>query len=199
VSVRDVLALPTAYDAFGVLIGVGRVRTVFAEEYVRARPGDRVLDAGCGPGSMLPYLPGVGYTGVDSNGRYIDVARTRYPGARFVRGRIGEHIADGESFDLVIAAGLLHHLNDTEANDLLRLADARLRPDGRLVTLDPCLIENQNRIARWLALRDRGHYVRGQDEQLRLMREVFPGIQATLRHDLLRAPYTHLIVECTRG
>lgn len=198
VSVRDVLALPAVYDAFGVLIGVGRARTVFADEYVRARPGDRVLDVGCGPGSMVAYLPGVDYTGIDANSRYINAARMRHPYVPFIVGRIGDDIAGGERFDLVIAAGVLHHLNDAEANDLLRMANVRLRPGGRLVTLDTCLIDRQKTIARWLALGDRGRYVRGQDEQLRLMRSVFPGATATVRHDLLRVPYTHLIVECTR-
>ena len=179
-------------------MGVARARAAFVELHVRPRAGDRVLDVGCGPGSLVPYLPGVDYTGVDANPRYVAEARDRFPQARFFTDRIGEHVVRGEHFDLVIAAGVLHHLSDAEALELLHLAAARLRPGGRLITLDPCLIGNQNRVARWFALGDRGRCVRWKDAQLRLMRGVFPGAAATLHHDLLRVPYTHLAVECAR-
>lgn len=199
VRVRDLLALPAAYDAFGALVGVARVRTVFTSEHVRPRAGERLLDLGCGPGSLTPFLPAVHYTGVDVNPKYIAAARRHFPAARFICDRIGDETARGEQFDVVTAAGVLHHLSDAEALALLQLASARLRPGGRFLTLDPCLIEGQSRVARWLARWDRGDHVRWKDAHVRLIQQVFPGATATLRHNLLHVPYTHVIVESTRS
>jgi SAM-dependent methyltransferase len=147
---------------------------------------------------MVPYLPGVDYVGVDASAAYIAAARARHPGVRFFCEPVGEHVASGERFDLAVASGVLHHLSDSEALGLLRLAEARLRPGGRLVTLDGCLVADQSPVARWLISLDRGHHVRSRDAHLQLVRQVFPGATATIRHDLLRVPYTHIITECRR-
>ena len=40
------------------------------------------------------------------------------------------------SFDIVIAHGLLHHLDDRQATELFALARAALRPGGRLIIID---------------------------------------------------------------
>jgi len=197
-SLRDVLARPTAYDAFGAAVGVARVRAVFGAEYIRSRPGQRLLDIGCGPGSMVPYLPGVVYAGFDVNAAYIAAARARHPDARFLCASIAEEPFGNETFDVVIAAGVIHHLDDDEVGALLRLAGARLRPGGRLFTLDPCFADGQHPIARWLVANDRGRHLRGRDEHVGLLRRGFPSVTAVIRHDLLRVPYTHLIAECAR-
>jgi 2-polyprenyl-3-methyl-5-hydroxy-6-metoxy-1,4-benzoquinol methylase len=198
VRLRDILAVPAAYRAFDAFIGSRSARTVFVRDYVRPRPGDRVLDIGCGPGSMVPYLADVDYVGFDSSPEYIASARASFPGARFLCERVSDTVLNGESFDVVLASGVLHHLNDAEALELLRLAHARVRAGGRLVTIDPCFVAAQSAAARWLIRRDRGRFVRSSDAQLRLMQSVFRDLRAVVRHDLLRIPYTHFITECTR-
>lgn len=57
------------------------------EEYIK--PGERVLDAGCGIGSLYPLIPtGVQYLGVDISEYLIDIARTRHPKGNFIVGSI---------------------------------------------------------------------------------------------------------------
>ena len=191
----DVLGLPAAYRVFNVLIGAPRARTVFVEQHVRPFAGARLLDAGCGPGSMVPHLEGVDYTGFDANERYVAAARALHPRIRFLCHRVGDDVAAGERFDLVVASGLLHHLDDDDVLRLSRLAASRLEPGGRLITIDPCLVAGQHPMARWLARRDRGAHVRSRDQYLELLQRVFDRVTATIRTDLLRVPYTHLITE----
>jgi hypothetical protein len=93
----------------------------------------------------------------------------------------------------------LHHLADDEALALLRLARAALKPGGRFVTFDGCLVDGQSAFARFLLRRDRGRFVRHRDDYLRLASRVFPNVTASVRHDLLRLPYTHIILECSAG
>jgi cyclopropane fatty-acyl-phospholipid synthase-like methyltransferase len=199
VRIRGVLAHPLAFRAFYVLIGAERSRQIFVREHVRPEAGQRLLDIGCGTGEMVPFLAGVDYVGFDESSEYVRAAQARYPAASFSCDRIESYVSSLEAYDLAMASGVLHHLNDEQALELLRLAHASLRPGGRLITLDGCYAKGQSTVSRWLLARDRGRYVRSREEYLRLMGAVFSEVNAVLRDDLLRIPYTHLIAECARA
>lgn len=197
---RKILARPAVYRVFGELVGAEPGRRRFVREHVRARPGDRVLDIGCGPADILPHLPAVEYVGFDANPDYITSARARH-GSRgtFHCARVEEKtLAEHAGFDIVLAIGLLHHLTDEEATHLCRLAYAALRPGGRFVTLDGCWTDRQSRAARYLLSRDRGEHVRTPEAYELLARTVFPSVVRTVKEDMLRLPYTHAILEGTR-
>ncbi len=194
-----VLALPAAYRALGVLVGAQRAREILAREYLRPVRGQRVLEIGCGTGELFPHLPGVEYVGFDASPEYIRAARERHRGARFDCYRIDEHEVEAQSFDLVVAIGVLHHLDDGEVRALARLAHDALRRGGRLITLDGCFVPAQSRVARFLLSRDRGTRVRAPDQYLALLREAFPDAAAIVREDLLHVPYTHVVIQCSRA
>ena len=103
------------------------------------------------------------------------------------------------AYDIVTANGVVHHLDDEEAATLFRLGHEVLRPGGRLVTSDGCFVAGQSPVARLLLSMDRGRYVRQADEYIRLARTAFEGVQASIRHDLLRFPFTHIMLECAAG
>ena len=195
---QSVLARPAAYRAFGVLIGAPRAREIFTREHLRPKHGQRLLDIGCGTGDMVPCLSGIDYLGFDASPAYVRAARSLYPGMRFECDRIGARVAEPQSFDIVMANGVLHHLDDQEARQLLALAYASLRLGGRLVTLDGCFVAGQGHVASWMLHCDRGQHVRPEEAYLRLARDVFSDVVAKLREDLLRIPYTHLVMECVR-
>ena len=62
------------------------------------------------------------------------------------------------------------------------------------MTIDPCFAPGQSPVARWLLRRDRGRFVRTRPAYLALAREAYPSVESDLRHDLLRIPYTHLVM-----
>ncbi len=193
------LRLPASYRLFRWLVGGELVWKIYLAEYVKPAPGEKVLDLGCGPADILDYLPAVNYTGLDISPEYIDSAKKRFGSrGRFLCGDVGRAAIEGEqgTFDLVLATGVLHHLDDAQATKLFDLARLALRPAGRLVTFDGCYVPRQSRIARWLLTKDRGKFVRTREEYLRLASARFPQVEPHLRHDLLRLPYTHLIMRC---
>ena len=198
---RSILSFPSVYRLFGTLIGAHRCRIECVERYVRPKASDRFLDCGCGPGSSLEYLPAVDYVGIDIDEKYIASARSRYGDrATFRLGAVGrETIHEEDHYDVVLAWGLLHHLDDDQASEFLRLARRCLKATGRLVTADPCYTDGQSRVVRYLLDSDRGSHVRSLEAWLELVRPVFPAVEGHLRHDLLRIPYTHLIMECPAG
>jgi SAM-dependent methyltransferase len=195
----NTLALPRVYSAFQERLAIPRSRAQIADVYVRARQGDSVLDLGCGPGDMLGYLPEVDYLGIDLNARYLEEAQRRHRArsrARFVKMDVRVLKDTGERFDLVLAQGLLHHLSDPQALTLLQAVGSVMKPGGRLITLDPTRTPGQGLIARLLVSSDRGRFVRSPEAYEHLVHKVFSGVTVHVRHDLMRLPYTHLLMEC---
>jgi SAM-dependent methyltransferase len=193
---RAVLSRPAVYELWSRLVGGERSRSTLVREHVRPWPGARVLDLGCGPGDLVRHLGEVRYVGVDVSEPYIERARRLYGDrAEF---RVGDATRLGDDlrgFDIVVAFGVLHHLDDEGARRLFDNAAAALGEGGRLVAVDPTFEEDQHLVARYVIARDRGRHVRTPGEYARLAQETFPGATAASRSDLLRIPYTHCVLE----
>jgi cyclopropane fatty-acyl-phospholipid synthase-like methyltransferase len=198
-SIRSVLAIPAAYNLWWNLVGGPGWAKVLVSEYVQPKVGARILEIGCGPGTIARYLPQAEYVGFDVSSKYIEMARKRFPQAQFVCERVSQFsLAKQQSFDVVLALGILHHLDDQEAGQLFKIAHDALKSDGKLVTFDGVFTNDQSAAARWLLARDRGEYVRNERGYVKIASQVFTNVRTTIRHDLLRIPYTHLILECVR-
>jgi SAM-dependent methyltransferase len=196
---RPILAIPTAYQLWWNVVGGPAVAKVLVNEYVQPRAGARILEIGCGPGTIVSYLPPSDYLGFDLSPEYIELAKRRFPKARFVCERVSQFsLAKEQSFDVVLALGIVHHLEDAEARQLFQIAHDALTLGGKLVTIDGVWTDGQSPAARWLLARDRGEHVRSEREYVGTASQVFSDIRPSIRHDLLRIPYTHLILECTR-
>jgi hypothetical protein len=92
----------------------------------------------------------------------------------------------------------LHHLPDDLAQTLLRIAWSNLKPGGRLVTSDGCFTQDQPPLNRWVVGCDRGEYVRPASRYRDLAAAQFEKVELSVYHNLLRIPYSHAIMECTR-
>jgi cyclopropane fatty-acyl-phospholipid synthase-like methyltransferase len=198
-SIRSFLAVPGIYKLWGDIVGGPACTKALVDEYIRPEGGTRILDIGCGPGTLVPYLPQSGYLGFDLSSEYIDVARKCFPQARFVCERVSKFSVSHESFDIVVALGIIHHLDDAESTQLFQIAYDALKPGGKLVTVDGVFTDNQSTAARWLLARDRGEHVRIEQEYVKIASTLFKNVNTSVRHDLLRIPYTHLIMECVRS
>ena len=196
-GLRAVLSSPAVYDTFQWLMG-GRVgRTDFASTMVRAVAGMRVLDVGCGTGELLAYLPDdVHYHGWDISDAYVAAARARFgPRGEFTAGLLTEAAVISEApYDVVIASGVLHHLDDGQVRELAQLARLAVRTGGRFVTTDPVIAAGQHPLARFLIARDRGQHVRTPDQYLDLVRPTFSDATGLVRHRRW-VPYTHWMME----
>jgi 2-polyprenyl-3-methyl-5-hydroxy-6-metoxy-1,4-benzoquinol methylase len=202
-GLRRVLAEPWVYDRFQATVGAYRARAAVLDRYARVVPGDTVVDIGCGTGHILDSLPEqIRYFGYDLSEQYIRQAHARY-------GHRGSfECSDVSSFkvgprrgtaDVVLALGVIHHLDDPEVEQLVATAHDLLAPGGRLVTMDTSFSDGQSRASRYLAAQDRGQNVRTPDEYRRLAATRFTSrITVAVRHDLLRIPFTLTVLECVR-
>ncbi len=167
---------------------------------MQVNPNNRLLDIGCGTAEILDCLPdNLTYVGFDASNDYIKMAKEKYQdrNAQFFAKLVTDsNLGDFEPFDIVIATGILHHLEDDEVIHLFSLAKKFLKPDGRIITIDPCYLENQRTLARFIISRDRGQNVRTSNQYQELAENIFPNVRLSVRNDLLRIPYDHAILEC---
>ncbi|MGZ5066530.1 MAG: class I SAM-dependent methyltransferase [Usitatibacter sp.] len=202
-GVRHLLARPRIYDWFQHAVGAYAWRRNFVRDFVEPvlREGSRVIDIGCGTGDILRFLPrGVSYAGFDRNEAYIAAARERFAGrgASFECREVGPgRGAQSGDFDVALAIGLMHHLDDDEAFALLRSAKGALRDGGVLFLLDPVLVPEQSRLARYVVRKDRGQNVRTLEATLELCGRVFPFVRHSVDLHPIRIPYTGVIVTCS--
>jgi SAM-dependent methyltransferase len=196
---KSILGIPACYRLFKAALSGHFGRRAYVRDYLRPKAGDRVLDIGCGLGDVLEYLPDVDYLGLDLSPKYVESARARF-GSRgqFLCRSVEELvIEEPASFDIVMANGVVHHLDDTSAIRLYNMARVALKPEGRFVAIDGTFAEGQSPLARILVKNDRGKFVRTSEGYATLASQVFPNVKVSVRHDLLRVPYTHAILECS--
>jgi SAM-dependent methyltransferase len=99
-------------------------------ELLAPRPGERILDLGCGDGALTERVAALGCTviGVDASPEMVAAARRR---------GLEAYVADGQDlrfmaeFDAVLSNAALHWMRDADA--VLRGVRRALRPGGRFV------------------------------------------------------------------
>lgn len=127
------------YQAIALEFAVARSKPLPRQERLRqlVKPGDRVIDIGCGNGVVYQVFSGlaIDYAGVDQSEKLVTEAKRANPDilADF---RVGSALSllfsDGE-FDLAVMTGVLHHIpSDRLRRAALREAWRVLKPGGRL-------------------------------------------------------------------
>lgn len=137
------IGTPRRYDFITRVLFAGRRRTAFRELAAAAgiRPGDRVLDVGCGTGYFVRMLaeivgPNGSVVGVDAAPEMVAHAASRSRSAGNVTFEVGSASAlsfPGSSFDVVVSSLTMHHLAAADQLPAMREMRRVLKPGGRLL------------------------------------------------------------------
>ena len=138
--------LAVGYDVINAVIwlptGIAQIREEFVES-LELRPGDRVLEVGCGTGAITKRLLAAGaqVTAIDRSSDMLDVARRRAPGADYRQCDVtSAELGDG--YDCVVLAFVLHELPSDKRRALLPAAARTLRAGGRVAVMEWALPAN---------------------------------------------------------
>ena len=192
---------PSVYNVFSAAVGGNVLRRSLIQNHVRAKPGDKVIDIGCGPAQALQSLPDVEYLGIDIDPDYIAFARRTYGDkGTFVVGDTRALRGDlrFKGADIVIAIAVLHHLDDEDAADCIRFAYDALKRGGRLICHDACWIPNQGALSRYIMSTDRGRNIRTEQQYRQLAAKIFGNVHTWVDTKPLRIPYVTILLECEK-
>lgn len=123
------------------MIGGNASKQALATQHYQGQK--RVLEVGCSVGnisSAFRDFPDVAFTGIDIDPRAVDLAKQRFqdvPNFRFTLSSLEELSRQGEAFDYVLFAGILHHVDDNVGLQLLRDAVRCTASGGVLVIYEP--------------------------------------------------------------
>ena len=99
-------------------------------------PGEKVLDLGCGNGRFFEFCKdkNIDYFGVDSSEKLIEIAKAKYPQAKFQTADAFNLLFPNNYFDKVYSIAVFHHIPSRELRlQFLKEVKRVLRPDGFLI------------------------------------------------------------------
>ncbi len=154
---------PADYDRGIRLLTLGRDARVKEHIAETVRAGERVLEIGCGTGTLALMLARRGATvvGVDTSPAMLEVARERTV-AEGLEGKVKLHHLDASviadqfppgTFDLVVSTLVFSELPPDEQRYVLRAARRLLAPGGRLAIADEVVPEGTLAYLTWAAVR----------------------------------------------
>ena len=137
-----------------------------------------VIEIGCSLGVLghaFAEVPGLRYLGIDIDPQAIEHAKARFAGEKnlsFSTQTMRELGDQGRTFDYVLFANILHHVDDPTAVNLIRDASRLVAPGGTMVVIEPDILRpDDSLLVRSLYKLERGRFRRPPAGYERLMNE----------------------------
>jgi SAM-dependent methyltransferase len=200
-GIYKLLSAPFIYELVQNIFWKKGKKEEFITGAVKVKSGLRILDIGCGTGALYKVISESGYAvhyvGLDLNSSYIEYASNLYPQAQFFCSDVAK-LSDiiQEKFDAIIILNVLHHLDDVCVDSLFHDCKKYLNRGGRLISLDPLVVEQAVFIEKMMIKLDRGQHIRNAQEYYALASNSFDRVMQEKKTGFLKVPMTVNIMEC---
>lgn len=127
-----------------------------------------VLDFGSGTGANCCIFKPEQYLGIEPDMKRVDLAQRLYPNHRFMQFDKQNIPISDQSIDYIIVIAVLHHLHDDQIKDYLLEFERILKPEGKIIVMEPYLCKRaifNNRFMKWY---DDGEYIRNEEGYMNL-------------------------------
>lgn len=193
---ESILRFPLLYRFFVFSVGrFGLTRLSLYAKHLPYTAGIKVLDLGCGPGTSTHFFRKEDYLGIDISKDYIDAARSRHPTFSFecidfTSLTSKSHLVPLGGFNLILAYGLMHHLDDNLCRQFFNKAHEILQPNGHIICFDGCIYPTQRKRKSIFVRADRGKFIRTPGELKSLSEQAGFNCISTIEEDSLLIPYS---------
>ena len=185
-GIHRIISIPWIYNLVQLVAGARMYRDTMCKDYIKPFDGCKILDIGCGTGEYIhhieQYTKNFEYYGFDGEGVYIEYGKKLFegrPNIHFYHKILTDDtVKEFNNFDIVIATGVMHHLDDPIVLSMLQSAKLALKPGGRLITYDPGKYDDMNNIERFFVKYDRGRSIRFEREYAALVGKIFTNFKS---------------------
>mgnify|MGYP001316807608 FL=1 len=198
-SLYNLINNPLVYKIIQKLMSGTSFRANIVRKKIKKK-NSKILDIGCGPAEILESIPRCEYYGYDIDSRSIRYAKKKYikQNYHFFNKKFSKkEVKKLPKFDYIIFFGILHHLDKKEIHTILKLCKKKMKKNCKLLSEDPVLVDDQNIIAKYLIMNDRGKNVRTKKEYINILSKHFKTVQSKITQQNF-IPYTWFTTVCKK-
>lgn len=149
----------------------------------------RILEIGCSVGNISEAFlkrADASFTGIDIDEAAIEVAKKRFAGNgnfRFLTTSVAEHAGQDITYDYILVAGMLHHVDDETAGEILRSTKKLAMAGAKVVIYEPdALRTDDNLLFKAFYRLEQGRFLRRHEDLKELLRASGLRIEQEERH-----------------
>ena len=195
---KRILAYSFFYDLYQELIGCKTFLKRYADEYIRVKENQKILDLGCGTATICSFFPkNIKYVGIDISDKYIKTAKKSYPDFSFQCFNVCDEIMLDSPFDIIFGEAIISGLNEQQCISMFERIKKNSDKNTRIIFSDMNYRDDDNFFQKFLYKSERNSYIRRRDEYIELLSRYFEIKKEVVISNIYIIPYSKLIFECS--
>jgi ubiquinone/menaquinone biosynthesis C-methylase UbiE len=156
-------------------------------------PGSKLLDAPCGTGALYNICLPCSYYGLDIDEDRVADCIQHFPKGRFSVADASNTKFSDAFFDIILASGLFHHVDDQLAHDILEEFRRVLKISGKIIIVEAIWPRNRFNLVGWVGRKmDQGDFVRHSKQYFNIFNKHFEITKYTFHK---RLGFDYIIIE----